>query len=71
MMNELIKELADQAGVLSRDFVGAGVYSIHNADEVERFAELLIRECAKLATEEYDKRGAIHGQDLLDHFGIK
>ena len=49
-MNPRIKELADKAGVFVGDFVGAGMYSIHNQDEVEIFAESLIRECMKIAT---------------------
>ena len=38
---------------------------------LERFAELIVRECAELATKEYNNRGAIHGNDLLQHFGVK
>ena len=38
---------------------------------LERFAELIVRECAELATKEYDNRGAIHGNDLLQHFGVE
>jgi hypothetical protein len=44
-MNERIRELAEQAGVFAGDFTGAGLYSIHNKDEVEKFAELIVREC--------------------------
>ena len=46
-MNERIKELADQAGVFAGDFAGAGIYSIHNKDEVEAFAELIVKEFSK------------------------
>jgi hypothetical protein len=47
-MNKRIKELAEQAGVFAGDFAGAGIYSIHNKDEVEKFAELIIQECIQL-----------------------
>jgi hypothetical protein len=43
-MNERIKELAEQAGVFAGDFAGAGLYSIHNKEEVEKFAELIVKE---------------------------
>lgn len=36
----------------------------------EKFAELLIRECAELVTKEYNNRSALHGDDLLKHFGV-
>ena len=36
-----------------------------------KFAELIVRECAELATKEYNNRGAIHGNDLLEHFGVE
>jgi hypothetical protein len=39
--------------------------------DAEKFAELIVRECAELATKEYNNRGAIHGNDLLDHFGVR
>jgi hypothetical protein len=38
---------------------------------MEKFAELIVRECAELATKEYNNRGAIHGNDLLQHFGVR
>ena len=36
-----------------------------------RFAELIIRECAELATKEYNNYGGLHGNDLLEHFGVE
>ena len=54
-MNERIKELLEQAGVK---------YTIMPKDTVyEKFAELIVRECASLA---YDGPGGI-----LDHFGLE
>jgi hypothetical protein len=64
-MNERIQELAEQAHVY------AGGHSLWcHAGDVEKFAELIVRECAELATKEYNNRGAIHGNDLLQHFGV-
>ena len=48
-MKERIRELAEQAGVFAGDFTGAGLYSIHNKDEVEKFAELIVLECESVA----------------------
>ena len=54
-MNERIKELLEQAGVK---------YTIMPKDTVyEKFAELIVRECASLA---YDGPGGI-----LEHFGVE
>jgi hypothetical protein len=50
-MNERIRELAEQAGVFAGDFAGAGLYSIHNKEEVEKFAELIVKECMTMSDE--------------------
>jgi len=74
-MNERIRQLALQAGVFAGDFAGAGLYSIHNKEEVEKFAELIVKECiwalwteecrtSDLASEEYT-RGS---NKINDHF---
>jgi len=74
-MNERSKELAEQAGVFAGDFAGAGLYSIHNKEEVQKFAELIVAECiwalwteecrtSDLASEEYT-RGS---NKINDHF---
>jgi hypothetical protein len=65
-MNKLIKELAEQSGI--------NIYPISitgSTEDFEKFAQLVVRECAELATKEYDNHGAIHGNDLLEHFGVK
>jgi hypothetical protein len=75
-MNERIRELAEQAGVFAGDFAGAGIYSIHNKDEVEAFAELIVGECAKIV--EDSTWNLPHGYKTVDqanlvkqHFGVK
>jgi hypothetical protein len=69
-MNERIFKLALKA----MDFQGAVDIDTElklTNSELEKFAELIVRECAELATKEYNNRGAIHGNDLLEHFGVK
>jgi hypothetical protein len=62
-MNERIRELAEQA-------TGAEEYDGFRYFDKAKFAQLIVRECAELATKEYNNRGAIHGNDLLEHFGL-
>jgi hypothetical protein len=66
-MNERIKEIARQAGVLA-DFgedIKVGRWSIGgNYENMQRFAELIVRECAEVC---YDHSNAAGGIDT--HFG--
>jgi hypothetical protein len=70
-MNQRIRELAEQAGFYVAD---GKIYIPSTSEEIttcqKKFAELIVRECAELATKEYNNRGAIHGNDLLQHFGV-
>jgi hypothetical protein len=66
-MNQRIQKLIDQA---TRTAMWIGDPDAGELD-AEKFAELIVRECAELATKEYNNRGAIHGNDLLDHFGVR
>ena len=57
-MNERIRELALQAGaqgIVNRDFI-----------DIEKFAELIIRECAAYAFSDDQDHKA-----MLNHFGVK
>jgi hypothetical protein len=72
-MNDRIRELADQAGIhfgRSAALDGNNIARFVTTSDMEKFAELIVRECAELATKEYNNRGAIHGNDLLQHFGV-
>jgi len=60
-MNERIRELAEQASHQSPD--GYPVTIPYSKDFAEKFAELIVRECASLA---YDGPGGI-----LEHFGVE
>jgi len=62
-MNERIRELANKA-------VGKRSCYMIEAEYI-KFAELIVRECAELATKEYNNRSSIHGNDLLEHFGVE
>jgi hypothetical protein len=81
-MNERIRELAEQAGVFAGDFAGAGLYSIHNKEEVEKFAELIVQECLKIAKnreDEFESAGLLEQSNAVGNvayrisrqFGVK
>lgn len=72
-MNEKIKELAEQARL------GRGPEKIHISengvvifylDELEKFAELIIRECAEIANNPAPGCHSSFGKIILEHFGI-
>jgi len=70
-MNERIKELAEQAGFANYD--GTSLYSpyiegMELNDELQEFAELIVRECAEIAKTAEPWRS----DDLiLKRFGVK
>jgi hypothetical protein len=76
-MNKRIEELYIKAHISQEPIHGTArltkdiLWEQADKFDYETFANLIIRECAELATIEYDKRGAINGTDLLEHFGIK
>jgi hypothetical protein len=70
-MNERILEIAKQANVLADfgDDITVGRYSIGGSyEQMEQFAELIIRECASVA---FKKAGPKTALDVLEHFGVK
>ena len=75
-MNHKIKELAEQAGVLA-DFsedIKVGRYSIGGTNQsMEKFVELIVRECAQFVEDKFDFIGdeIIVKEKMLEHFGIK
>lgn len=64
-MNEKIKRLAEQAELIQeRD---GDVYLLeHATGELEKFAELIILECADIAGDDWDTAG----RAILKHFGV-
>ena len=70
-MNERIKLLAEQAGVKYSLWVGSKPAAYMTYDELEKFAELIVRECALTAgLMEHEGRPNI-GAQILDNFGVE
>jgi len=70
-MNERIAKFAEQAGNIVVEDKWNGDYVEFNK---EKFAELIIRECAQIADDGYgsDHFGnGIAGYQLLKHFGVE
>ena len=76
MINERLLELVKKAGVSTTDH-GRGLFvdDAVSLDDLERFAELIVRECARLdfkATGEVTTIGEIAVSNLiLKHFGVE
>lgn len=68
-MNKRIQELAIEAA--GRDFQTFATSDLDSPAKIERFAELIVRECTKLVDEhDVTGTGIIQGI-ILKHFGIK
>ena len=67
-MNERIKELAEQA----TETVKCGLNGTSTTESFNRkkFAELIVRECAK-RVDYWESRQGEHADDLLKHFGVE
>ena len=59
MMNEKIEKLAEQCGI-----IGGDIYEDRVVD-YEKFAELIVRECAEICLEANDHK------NILRHFGVE
>jgi len=66
-MNERIQELVKQAIVDVKDEFG---HWIGSDFDKEKFAKLIVRECAK-RIDYWESRQGEHCDDLLKHFGVK
>ena len=69
IVNERIKELAEQAYPHNDN---VNIFRHH--DGLEKFAELIVQECAKSADEWYQNHNDIHwdpAQHIKNHFGVK
>jgi hypothetical protein len=79
-MNERIQQLMEQAGLY--DFV---IKSMGIDEEMEKFAELIVRECIAQAVKEEERYDSLNGRDcdycsmamsnfqgvLAEHFGVE
>jgi hypothetical protein len=66
-MNKRIKDLAEQAGYTT-DMFGVGHW---NMPECQKFAELIIRKCAKVADLADENKCEWIGGNILNHFGVE
>jgi len=77
-MNERIKELAEQAGILKEQSVQAKIVknedgtwtSILEYPDLEKFAELIIQKCADIGERYADGNYEVRNQ-ILEHFGVE
>jgi hypothetical protein len=67
-MNERIKELAEQA---NPNFTKSYVVGPWYAEDIEKFAELIVRECAEVAHCNFHVDGLTLGNILKEHFGVE
>ena len=65
-MNERIKALADQAGVVYHTRLGAET----NTDDLEKFAELIVRDCAVYCEGHILPKGMAEENDLNYNDGV-
>ena len=76
-MNERIRELAKQAGCefwqrLENDVVNPEAYITFDPPQtLEKFAELIVKECANLCHERKLTPSTFTGDELLEKFGVK
>ena len=72
-MNERIQKLAEQAGIVFWEISGDVDWRQANRENLEKFAELIVRECAEVA----DNADAIRpkwrsiGKWVREHFGVE
>ncbi len=72
-MNERIKELIEQATIRGEEYLPGndGHPTPTFYFDKEKFAELIVRECAKIVNEN-DCEGSIVGDGMLfEHFGVE
>lgn len=75
-MNEQIKQLAEEAGFTfwGSPENGSGGRAARYDKELEKFAELIVKECARICVEDdftMSNQGESSAQSFKDHFGVK
>jgi hypothetical protein len=68
-MNKRIKELALEARLGSAEFDNGIRYYVSTEESFERFAKLIVRECAKVSSVETSDNGV--GEVIREHFGVE
>jgi hypothetical protein len=70
-MNERIRELVAEAGAtLDQDFYQNVVSITLSPQELEEFAELIVRECAAM-TRNLSAHGELAEKAVKEHFGVE
>ena len=69
-MNLVIKKLAEEAEGTKKHF--PGVWQFYD-DELKKFAELIVQECAQFVEDKFDFIGEeiIVKEKMLEHFGVE
>ena len=73
-MNAKIKQLAEQAGIGFTLWDDSGREMIDNytpEEYLEKFAELIVRECARVADVADENKCEWIGGNILTHFGVE
>jgi len=76
-MNDRIREIAEQAKFMAEEDINRQIsYNDELKAFAEKFAELIVRECAKFLDEnsgydECDNSWHVEPEDLLQHFGVE
>ena len=70
-MNERIKELAEQAKAESSQWLGSKPAITMTYDELEKFAELIVRECAAVGDSGDSLQDGGIARMIKEHFGIE
>ena len=68
-MNQRIQELAEQAKAESSQWLGSKPAITITHDELEKFAELIVRECVLISRTSTD--GFSAGRRMEEHFGVE
>jgi len=68
-MNERIRELAEQAGLPTADYY---VQAVIGPRDIQKFAELIVRECMQVANEYQNRGGNCYVDNMIaKHFGVE
>jgi hypothetical protein len=72
-MNERIKLLAEQAGLRFTQLMSNPMVPVVDGKEtdLEKFADLIVQECAKIADVADENECEWIGGNILTHFGVK
>jgi hypothetical protein len=69
-MNERIEQLAEQCGFRSNP----DIYDRNQSFDIEKFAQLIVRECCGAANDWYQKHNELHwdpAQHIRNHLGVE